>query len=483
MAQAAVKSNVISNNRASGKAVFSAGLYVSQAKDGSIISENHLVANSTENRGSGIGLYLKDTKSGVVVRKNSIIENACTNTDAGAGGGAFFDNCENLLFDSNIVQKNRSGYVCGGVYYYVSSGTIRNSIVSENQSSIAGGIAGYNARVQILNNRVMDNISTRYGGGISLMNDCQAIVKNNLILGNKAGAGGGVGVWTFSNALMMHGMPAVDGEMSGSATAALSLQKTMADSFPAPKTLLLVNNTICNNKADQVNGYGGGLFAMNWKVRGINNIIWGNQAPTFPNIKIMNASVQLHYCSIEGGFAGQHNLEEHPQFADDDRRLADASPCIGAGIAEFDFNGVLVTAPATDFNGGPRPQPEGSNPDVGAFECAQQFPTNILSQIKAPNKYELLQNYPNPFNPTTTIEYSLPQPAQVSLAVYNLRGQMVTVLVDEEQDAGVHAILWRGEDGAGAQVGSGVYLYRLRATDAATGEMLFSEDRKMALMR
>jgi len=71
----------------------------------------------------------------------------------------------------------------------------------------------------------------------------------------------------------------------------------------------------------------------------------------------------------------------------------------------------------------------------------------------------------------------------VSLAVYNLRGQIVRSLVDEEQGAGAHAMLWRGEDGAGAQVGSGVYLYRLRAVDASTGEMLFSEDRKMALMR
>ena len=225
-----------------------------------MFSENTLVANSTEDRGSGIGIYLRYSASRVVVRQNSIIENACTISDTGAGGGAFFDNFENLSFASNIVRTNRSGYVCGGVYYYASSGTIRNSIVSENQASIAGGIAGYNARVQILNNRIMDNISTRYGGGISFMNDCQAIVKNNLILNNKAGAGGGIGAWTIGNALMMNGVPSADGEMSGSDAASLILQKTMADSFPPPKTLLLVHNTICNHKVAHLDGDGRGVF-------------------------------------------------------------------------------------------------------------------------------------------------------------------------------------------------------------------------------
>ena len=125
-------------------------------------------------------------------------------------------------------------------------------------------------------------------------------------------------------------------------------------------------------------------------------------------------------------------------------------------------------------------------PDVGAIESALATPraTDILAlQGALPRKFQLLQNYPNPFNPVTTIEYTLPQPAQVSLAVYNLRGQIVRTLVDEEQSAGVHSILWRGEDGAGAQVGSGVYFYRLRAIDAATGDILFREERKMALMR
>jgi hypothetical protein len=71
--------------------------------------------------------------------------------------------------------------------------------------------------------------------------------------------------------------------------------------------------------------------------------------------------------------------------------------------------------------------------------------------------------YPNPFNATTNISYRLAQNDQVSLVVYNILGQEVVTLVDGEQTAGVHTVLWDGCDGAGNTVASGMYLYRLQA--------------------
>ena len=75
-----------------------------------------------------------------------------------------------------------------------------------------------------------------------------------------------------------------------------------------------------------------------------------------------------------------------------------------------------------------------------------------------PRKYVLHQNYPNPFNPVTTIGYTLPEDARVKVEIYNTLGQVVDVLVDGEQDAGVHAVTWDGSD-----VSSGVYFYRIVA--------------------
>jgi len=74
----------------------------------------------------------------------------------------------------------------------------------------------------------------------------------------------------------------------------------------------------------------------------------------------------------------------------------------------------------------------------------------------------LAQNYPNPFNPTTVIRYELPERASVFLAVYNVRGELVRVLVDGEKPAGAHGVSWDGRSDVGVALASGVYFCRLQ---------------------
>ncbi|UCG52218.1 MAG: T9SS type A sorting domain-containing protein, partial [Candidatus Latescibacterota bacterium] len=71
-------------------------------------------------------------------------------------------------------------------------------------------------------------------------------------------------------------------------------------------------------------------------------------------------------------------------------------------------------------------------------------------------------NYPNPFNPTTTIKYSIKEPAHVSLKVYNVAGQLVKTLVDDAKKprAEGFAVTWDGHDNKGQPVASGVYFYK-----------------------
>ena len=77
----------------------------------------------------------------------------------------------------------------------------------------------------------------------------------------------------------------------------------------------------------------------------------------------------------------------------------------------------------------------------------------------------LSQAMPNPFNPSTTIHYMVPSGGgHVRLTVYDLTGREVRVLVDGEQPAGDHSVVWRGRDSAGREVGSGVYFYRMEAS-------------------
>ncbi len=74
-------------------------------------------------------------------------------------------------------------------------------------------------------------------------------------------------------------------------------------------------------------------------------------------------------------------------------------------------------------------------------------------------------NYPNPFNPETTISYNIPKKGNVTVDIYNIKGQKVKSLLKEEQDAGKHSIIWKGNNDKGQKVSSGTYLYRVKSGD------------------
>jgi hypothetical protein len=94
-----------------------------------------------------------------------------------------------------------------------------------------------------------------------------------------------------------------------------------------------------------------------------------------------------------------------------------------------------------------------------------------------PLNYELGQNFPNPFNATTQIQFSLPKNSQVKLEIFNILGQKVKTLVDEELQAGYKRITWDGTDQEGNRVASGLYFYRLRAGES------FIEAKRMLLIK
>ena len=93
-----------------------------------------------------------------------------------------------------------------------------------------------------------------------------------------------------------------------------------------------------------------------------------------------------------------------------------------------------------------------------------------------PDQYGLNPNTPNPFNPSTAIGYQLPEAGKVRLAIYNLLGQEVRLLVNERKDAGAFKVSWDGTDALGRRVASAVYLYRTQAAD-------FSASKRMLLLK
>ena len=88
----------------------------------------------------------------------------------------------------------------------------------------------------------------------------------------------------------------------------------------------------------------------------------------------------------------------------------------------------------------------------------QKMSMMVLSEkVKdIPQSFELSQNYPNPFNPTTVIRYGLPEAAKVRLTVYNVLGEQIAELLNEERGAGYHEVNFNASG-----IASGVYYYRI----------------------
>ena len=128
----------------------------------------------------------------------------------------------------------------------------------------------------------------------------------------------------------------------------------------------------------------------------------------------------------------------------------------------------------------------------GAWSAAQSFTAKISIPTVVedtpgnglPATFSLAQNSPNPFNPSTSIRYALPAPGTVTLTVYNILGQKVHILVEHQhQEAGFHVVDWNGRNAAGRQTGSGIYFYRLEVRDATGGGEVYSNVRKMVLVK
>jgi hypothetical protein len=98
-----------------------------------------------------------------------------------------------------------------------------------------------------------------------------------------------------------------------------------------------------------------------------------------------------------------------------------------------------------------------------------------------PRAWSLSQNYPNPFNPRTTIFFDIPGDVRTAtvharLAIFDMRGRLVRVLVEKDLRPGRHTVIWDGREANGGEVPSGIYFYRLKAGK-------FSETRKMLLVK
>lgn len=362
-----------------------------------------------------------------------------------------------------------SNFMGGGISCLTASPTISHNRVIGNLAApmlslggaIGGGIGCFLSSAIIEYNEIQQNLCTseeglNFGAGVCLAFDGTPTIRFNLIALNKVdGNGGGIAVTDYIVA-SIH------------------------------------NNTIVNNSA--VAG-GGGIF--NWlSISGtsiFNNIVAFNsegiRSESLFNTPGIIPAVAYNdiFGNAEGNFFGFsievgdttwgfnrngvpcdsfHNIIRDPLFVD---------------TADFDFN-LLATSPCIDAGDPDSPlDPDSTIADIGAFYYPHT-PTLVKDdEQNLPQEFELSQNYPNPFNPTTKIQFRVwslefGTPVHTTLKVYNILGQLVRTLEDEEKTPGRYEINWDGKDDSGKEVGSGIYFYQLRTRD-------YTDTRKMVLLR
>ncbi len=401
------------------------------------------------------------------------------------------------------------GTIAGGIWMSGSSPTICNNIITENSADYTGGVScAYSSNPRIIDNVISYNTSTTLNcGGLEFYQNSNAYVEGNIISNNFAqGHTGGVSIElsypTFINniiennssnittggVLILNSSPTfvcniIRGNSAlGDNVGGLAIQDSDAN---------IINCLISGNNCD---GVGGGILVSNSQSEIINCTIVGNLSydqgggicnsissnsslvncilwDNLPEqIYIFSGSVTVIYSDIQDGWTGTGNIDEDPLFVgtgDHPFMLQDLSPCVNTG----DPNTTGLNLPELDLAGNSRIY--GGRIDMGAYENQ-----NVVGvdDLVIPSFTQLHQNYPNPFNPTTTISYQLPEESEVELTIYNLKGQKVKQLVNDQLPDGQHSIVWNGKDDNGKSVSSSIYFYKLKTDN-------HEETKKMILMK
>jgi hypothetical protein len=426
--------------------------------------------------------------------------NCSFNNNVSDHGGAVNTNNSNLQIDSCIFYQNISQIEGGGLMYNADTSAfvstyhleIDNSVFEENSSVTQSGAIlaeSGNAELPLVNiminrSEFLNNHAQRIGA-LRITNVPDFTVSNSKFIGNTSELStaactfAGFSKGSVYNCLFEH-------NSTGSGSSGGAGVSNFAE-------VSFVNCTFANNKS----GSGGGIQLRRGSiVTAVNNILWGNHPDQIALNAVNDTSeciLYSYYNDIQFGVDSIHisdsvsvinwgngNMDSDPLFVDtlnNDFHLQDVSPCIAAGIDSIEIAGIWYYCPVTDIEGNARPNPDGTMPDMGAYES--QYPVRVSNQdSELPTEYALYPNYPNPFNPVTTISYCVPVKSYISLKVFNVLGRELLSLVDAEQSAGRYQVKFNA-----VNLASGVYFYRLEAAPGGGQAGSYTETRKMILLR
>lgn len=214
----------------------------------------------------------------------------------------------------------------------------------------------------------------------------------------------------------------------------------------------IFNSTFYNNTVAQTST-GGAIYGYSADVLMVNSIFWNNTATQFT---FTTSNPVWAYCDVQSGTDGVGNINLDPLFTNtsaNDFSLQTASPCVNSGIASYAVADTVIyqLLPA---------QYNGTAPDMGAWEYGFNLPVEDES---AQVITRLLPNYPNPFNKSTQINLTLSKDSDISVKIFNVKGQLVRQLSATKLKAGNHQLRWDAKDDTGKEVSGGIYVCTLKS--------------------
>jgi len=379
------------------------------------------------------------------------------------GGGdstvAVFSVCDNDAAIKGFTIRNGFGWFSGGIFSRYSDLTIADNIIEGNISDATGGGIYCEYGHTLISNNYIHNNTAESGGGIRTYYPESLNINNNKIIGNSAQKGGGLYASNLGFA------SAISNNLFSGNIASINGGGILSFGAACP----IINNTFYGNKAST----GGAVYCQFSNAEITNTIFWADSAISeAPEIYAdNNSSPNLTYCDIHGGWQGEGNIDSNPWFRGPyigdyylmsiDYGFPYESPCIDAGHPDI-LDSVLdsLWGLGTILS------------DMGAYGGGDSVEVGIVNrEIEVPKRLSLFQNYPNPFNAVTTIGFTLPQAQHVTLKVYDLLGRETAILIDEDKQAGEHAIAWKA-----GEISSGLYFYRIQTGD-------YKETQSMILLK
>jgi len=431
--------------------------------------------------GQGVAVYFANVEESSMLC-GLLIQNGNAQYGAGISLNVCTIRISHVNVENNITMASGAGIKC-----YYTDLELNDFIIKNNRATgeygingEGGGIWCYGCQINIYEGLIKSN-RANLGGGLLLQNTSGKI-SHTTILSNITGYPGG-GIFVSGGHLTIENCSFTDNQGAGSAVYAQFTNMTFINSIFTNNhsvviscsqncRMVFINCTLAENNSG---GYQVFDIFQGISVYILNTLFYNDDTPIEIALNSYD-TLYIYHSDIDGGTGGlsygSHNLihydgsniDNNPLFtAPGDFHLSDYSPCIGSGIDSLAVDTSWLLAPAFDFEDNPRPAPDNSNPDIGAYENALGDPlTGIQMPDPITEEKSGLILCLIPAGEKFMINYTLPDDSFYTLTLYSLTGDRIDNLAMGCNSKGKHMLEWDNPS-----LKPGIYLVKLQNKDGS----------------